>query len=129
MFSDASRTVESLLDKGHELRTVPQCLFEFWVVATRSVEQNGLGFSIAQAEDRLGWIKRLFPPLRDERGILERWEKIVVAGLVQGKPTHDARIVAAMQRHGVSHLLTFNGRDFARYPEIQVFDPAVISVH
>jgi hypothetical protein len=28
-----------------------------------------------------------------------------------------------MNVYGVSHLLTFNGPDFARYPGIQVVDP------
>ncbi len=53
MFGSASRAVESLLEHGHELRIVPQCLYEFWAVATRGVEQNGLAFSTAVAEDRM----------------------------------------------------------------------------
>jgi hypothetical protein len=28
-----------------------------------------------------------------------------------------------MLRHGVSHLLTFNGRDFANYSQIAVIEP------
>jgi predicted nucleic acid-binding protein len=98
----------------------------FWAVATRPKEQNGLGFSIAAAEDRLGWIKRLFPPLRDERGIREPWESLVVVYAVRGKPSHDARLVAAMQRHGLSHLLTFNGHDFARYAGLSILDAAKV---
>ncbi len=128
MFLLASRAVESLLDQGHELRIVPQCLYEFWAVATRPVEENGFAFSIAIAEDRLDWIKRLFPPLRDERGILEPWEKLVVAYAVHGKPSHDARLVAAMERHGLSHLLTFNGQDFARYDSVQILDAARVGL-
>lgn len=34
---------------------------------------------------------------------------------VSGKNTHDARIVAAMNVHGVVNLLTFNRDDFKRY--------------
>ena len=41
-----------------------------------------------------------------------------------GKPTHDARLVALMLEHGVTHLLTFNSGDFNRYQEIGVIDPA-----
>ena len=31
---------------GHELVLVPQVLYEFWVVATRSERQNGLGLTL-----------------------------------------------------------------------------------
>ena len=37
---------------------------------------------------------------------------------------HDARLVAAMVRHSISHLLTFNEQDFARYNEIAVIVPS-----
>jgi hypothetical protein len=38
---------------------------------------------------------------------------------------HDARLVAAMIVHGVTHLLTFNGADFARYSGIRITDPTI----
>jgi len=41
---------------------------------------------------------------------------------VVGKAAHDARLVAAMNRHALSHLLTFNVSDFKRYPAIQILD-------
>jgi hypothetical protein len=42
---------------------------------------------------------------------------------VKGKQVHDARLVAGMLRHNVSHLLTFNAKDFSRYSEISVIEP------
>jgi predicted nucleic acid-binding protein len=36
----------------------------------------------------------------------------------QGVQVHDARLAAAMYAHGISHILTFNGNDFRRYPGI-----------
>jgi predicted nucleic acid-binding protein len=65
--------------------------------------------------------------LRDERGILERWEQIVKAHQVLGKPAHDARLAAAMQRHGLTHLLTFNGGNFSRFGFIQILDPLQVA--
>jgi hypothetical protein len=44
---------------------------------------------------------------------------------ILGKTAHDGRLVAAMQRHSISNLLTFNKGDFARYP-ISAFSPADI---
>ncbi len=36
---------------------------------------------------------------------------------------HDARLVAAMNVHGIGGLLTFDSKDFKRYPEILVVSP------
>jgi predicted nucleic acid-binding protein len=45
---------------------------------------------------------------------------------VLGKNAHDARLVAAMNVHGVTHLLTFNAADFRRFTTIQVMTPAAV---
>ncbi len=42
---------------------------------------------------------------------------------VMGTKVHDARLVAAMHVHRVTHLLTFNEQDFVRYDDIQVVHP------
>jgi hypothetical protein len=47
----------------------------------------------------------------------------VVPDSVQGVQVHDARLVAYMQAHGVAHILTLNGADFARYPGITAIAP------
>ena len=109
---------------GHELCLVPQIHYEFWAVATRPIAQNGLGMTTTEAEAEL---ERLGPPLfrllRDERAIYEPWRELVGKHRVQGKQAHDARLVAAMRRHSLTHLLTFNVADFQRYPGIVLLDP------
>jgi hypothetical protein len=35
---------------------------------------------------------------------------------VSGKKVHDARLVATMNVHYVSRIITFNTRDFSRHP-------------
>jgi predicted nucleic acid-binding protein len=55
------------------------------------------------------------------------WESIVIQHRVTGKPTHDARLVAAMQLHGLNSILTFNTGDFTRYPGIEVVHPADVT--
>ena len=110
---------------GHELCVVPQVHYEFWVAATRPIAQNGLGMTAAEAEAEL---QKLGPPLfrllRDERAIYAPWRELVARHDVQGKQTHDARLVAAMQRHHLTQLLTFNLADFQRYPGIELLDPS-----
>jgi predicted nucleic acid-binding protein len=119
----ARDAVRFLLERAEEVCVVPQNLYEFWVVATRPAAQNGLGMSLDQAQAECSQIKRLFTLFRDERGILGEWERLVAQHAVMGKTGHDARLVAAMHRHGLTHLLTFNAEHFARFPGITIATP------
>jgi predicted nucleic acid-binding protein len=123
----ARNAIQTLRDDGHELRTVPQVLYEYWSVVTRPVEQNGLGFDAGPAYLQLQELQTLFPTLRDERGVLRSWQELVHREQVRGRQSHDARLVAAMMRHGLTHLLTFNGSDFRRYSGIEIVDPHDVS--
>lgn len=123
----AVAAVRSLHSAGPALCIVPQVLYELWVVATRPTSQNGLGLSAAEADHELaGFGPPLFRLFRDERAIFDAWRELVRSLGVQGKEAHDARLVAAMQRHGITQLLTFNVADFRRYPGIHVLDPGSI---
>jgi predicted nucleic acid-binding protein len=121
--SVATGAIERLLSEGHELRIVPQVLYEYWSVGTRPVEQNGLGFSAEVVDADVSRFKRIFSVLRDERTILEIWQQVCRTYRVIGKQAHDARLVAAMERHHLTHLLTFNLADFRRYAGVELLDP------
>jgi predicted nucleic acid-binding protein len=108
---------------GHRTVIVPQVVYEFWVVATRPVEVNGLGMRAAEAQFEFDELRPHFKLLLDERTVFDHWYRLVLDHDVNGKQVHDARIVAAMLRHDVSHLLTFNAADFARFSEISVIEP------
>ena len=43
MHREALDAVTLLIQQGHRLHVVPQNLYEFWVVATRPLNVNGLG--------------------------------------------------------------------------------------
>lgn len=116
--------VQGQVAAGRQLVIVPQVVYEFWVVATRARAQNGLGFSPDRAAADIAGLKRGIQMLRDERAVYTEWEQLVRRHEVCGKQAHDARLVAAMQRHGITHLLTFNASDFGRYPGITVIEPA-----
>ena len=49
--------------------------------------------------------------------------RIVLTQGVIGKQTHDAHIVAMMEVHSVTSILTFNDAHFIRYPGITVLNP------
>lgn len=120
----AVQTLRSLRAGGHELCVAPQIHYEFWVVATRPVALNGLGMTADEADSALlQFSPPLFRLLRDERVIYDRWRELVSKHQVMGKQAHDARLVAAMQRHGLAGFLTFNVDDFLRYSGIKLLEP------
>jgi len=110
------------LDNQEELVVAPQCLYEFWVVVTRPLQNNGYGFTSARATRWLRRIHNMATLLPDDIDVYHIWENLVRNKNVLGKPGHDAHLVAWMHRHNVTRILTFNARDFARYG-IAVVDP------
>jgi predicted nucleic acid-binding protein len=118
------RALELLPRQGKKLHVVPQNLVELWVVGTRPVEQNGLGFTPTQTALELSRIKDRFIVLPETSAIFPAWEALVTKYAVSGKPSHDARLVAAMQVHGLTSVLTFDKSGFARFPDIEVVHPA-----
>jgi predicted nucleic acid-binding protein len=122
-FENCVRAVEHAPAAGFTACLVPQVIYEYWAVATRPAEHNGLGFDSVQASLEIRKLSEMLSLLRDERGIFERWQSLVKSYAVQGKCTHDARLVAAMERHRIEHLLTLNPKDFNRYSGITVHHP------
>ena len=118
LYPDAFNSVNALIQAGETVAVVPQIIVEFWTASTRPVANNGLGLTPAQAEVEVQRIEGLFTVLPETAGIFEAWQRLVVRYGVSGLDTHDARIVAAMLTHRVSHILTFNEPDFRRYKEI-----------
>ena len=62
-----------------------------------------LEMKIAEAQAELARIKSLFGLLPETPGLFSEWERLVVHHEVSGKNTHDARLVAAMNIHGLTH--------------------------
>jgi predicted nucleic acid-binding protein len=119
----AEKAIETVRLAGYRPCIVPQNIYEFWVVATRPKEQNGLGMSLAAATTEVMTFKSLFPLCEDSPAVFLEWERVIAANAVVGKTAHDARLVAAMIVHGISHILTFNVQDFRRYSGITVLSP------
>ena len=126
MYGDAVNAIATLQGRGEQLHIVPQNLIEFWNVYTRPLERNGLGHTAAEAEAEVNRLKAFFSLLPDTAAIYEEWERLVVVHAVRGVNVHDAKLVAAMLVHGLTHILTFNISDFARYSEITAVHPTAI---
>jgi predicted nucleic acid-binding protein len=127
LYALTDRAVERLLAQSRELHIVPQNLIELWVVATRPLEQNGLGMMPHAAVGELARIKNMFEFLPETPAIYPIWESLVVQHKVSGKLAHDARLVAAMQAHGLTAILTFDKSGFSRYSGIEVVHPADVT--
>jgi predicted nucleic acid-binding protein len=128
MHADASRAVATIRGTGETFRTVPQNVREFWNVGTRPLARNGLGMSHARVDAEVQKIENLFPVVEDGLAVYREWRRLVLAYAVTGVQVHDAYLVAAMKVHGITHILTFNTADFARYaPEgIVAVEPATV---
>lgn len=104
-----------LRKSGEKLFIAPQNLIELWNVATRPVDKNGLGLSPLEAEAEVVQLKKLFVLLPDTEQIYPEWERLAKTYEVKGANVHDTRLVAFMLIHRLSHILTFNIKDFRRF--------------
>ena len=120
-------SVRRLLASGEAVHIVPQNLYEFWAVATRPVASNGLGMTVQQAMGEVDALRGVLTVLPDAPAIVDEWLRLIVAYDCKGKPSHDARLVAAMKTHNLGQILTFNGQDFTRFSGITVLDPMTLS--
>jgi predicted nucleic acid-binding protein len=125
-FAVADGAIAELRKQGAILHLAAQNLYEYWAVATRPVADNGFGLSAQDTTLELKRLRNLYKVLADTPAVLDEWELLVTSLGVMGKNAHDARLVAAMKVSGISHLLTFNLKDFQRYTHITVKTPSDI---
>jgi len=123
---EALRAIRVLRNSGDTVCIVPQNLYELWTVATRPASSNGLALTPQQADRVLTRIEQLLVLLRDTPAVYDEWRRLVSTHSTSGKASHDARLVAAMNVHGIDHVLTFNIDDFKRYTGITVLNPGEV---
>lgn len=119
----ARAAIIRLKDENHELCVVPQVVYEYWAVATRPIGENGLILPVEVVAELTENLLLDFTLLEDGPQIFPRWFERVKNHAVRGKTSHDARIATALLCHGVTHLMTFNGSDFARFQEVTLISP------
>lgn len=123
-YAAVRQAVRLLKTRREHLVTTSQNIAEFWNVCTRpATARGGLGMSVEATERRVRLLERHFYVLPDSSTVYPHWKTLVLTHSVSGAQVHDARLVAAMIVHGVSHVLTLNIRDFARYPNITAVAP------
>jgi predicted nucleic acid-binding protein len=118
--------VRKLNSRGDLVFIAAQNIVELWSVATRPPSVNGLGMHPPRVDREIERLLLTFSLLDDDPMVFGKWRELVRTHVVLGRQVHDARLVASMLTYGVTHILTFNGGDFARYPGITTVDPATV---
>ena len=70
------------------------------------------------------WNESFLTILPETLEVFAAGKRLISAHEVRGVQVHDARLAANMRVHGVSNLLTLNGADFRRFPDILPVKPA-----
>lgn len=121
------QALQRLLQRHDRAFLCAQAAIEYWAVATRPKTANGLGLAPREAEIGLCDAEQWLVWLPEPHDIGFRWRRLVNMYNVRGKPTHDARLVAFMEAHGLTNILTLNAADFARYAGITCLLPADVT--
>ena len=116
--------VRNLKLSKHRLAIATQNVAEFWNVSTRPQSaRGGYGLTIEQTDRQVRILERICEVLPDSPNLYLVWRKLVVEHKVSGVQVHDARLVAWMETQAITHLLTLNGADFARYKNVVTESP------
>lgn len=105
--SKATHAVSKLIRQRESVFFCSQNVAEFWNVATRPSDRNGLGMSTKEVLQEVGNIEKSLTLLPDVPAIYTAWKQIVTTYKVQGVKVHDARLIAIMTIYAIESLLTF----------------------
>jgi predicted nucleic acid-binding protein len=119
----AANAINQLLAQSDVICVSTQNLIEFWSVATRPANVNGLAWDTSKTKQQIEQLLIRFQFLPDPSDVLTHWLPLVAQHDIKGRRTHDARLIAVMLSHGVTHLLTFNTGDFASFTNISLVHP------
>ena len=122
----ALHVLNVLPNRGVELCLSGQVVREFLAVCTRPVEVNGLGLATQLAVRNVKAILERSTLLEETRGVSERLLRIADRTRCTGTRLHDANIVATLQEHGLSRLVTDNLSDFDGFDELELLDLASV---
>lgn len=123
----ALKSLEVLVESGTPSFIAIQSAAEFWNVLTRPLENNGAGLPVEEAEAELSRFESTLGVVHESLRSFSRWKVLVSLHGVRGVSVHDARLVSVMLAEGITHILTFNTKDFARYTEITAIHPTALA--
>ena len=128
LHAQALHVLNALPNRGVALCISGQIVREFLVVCTRPVNVNGLGLPQREALRNAEAIIERSTILDENRNVPVRLLDIVRTATCAGRQLHDANVVATMQEHGLTRLVTGNPGDFRRFERIDLMDLAELSM-
>ena len=114
-YESAISAVDTLRLHNETLCLVPQVLYEYWAVATRPVEQNGLGMTAIEAAADLVAVVQRFHLHRDERAIFDGWQKLVLQYQVLGR---ECTRCTASCGHGATRYFAHSDLQHIRFQSV-----------
>jgi predicted nucleic acid-binding protein len=90
-YSQATLAVSGLMRRNDELFFCSQNIAEFWNVATRPVDRNGLGLSLDEVLREVRSIEDLFTLVPDISAVYTVWKRLVEEQRVQGASKYTTR--------------------------------------
>jgi predicted nucleic acid-binding protein len=120
LHSEALNLLSGITNRDKRLAASGQVVREYLVVATRPIENNGLGLSVTDAEANVTEFLRRLNLYDENEEVSRRLRQLATTHNLRGKRLHDANIVATMAVHGIHTLLTQNGADFAPFNDIAI---------
>src|SRR5216684_5519149 len=99
--SQATHAVSNLIRQKDAVFFCSQNIAEFWNVATRPAERNGLGWSPEEVLQEVDKIEKSLTLLPDVPAIYPAWKQIVKDHKIQGVKVFDARLAAIMSVYTV----------------------------
>ncbi len=82
---------------------------------------------MGEATTELARIELSFGVVHESDDSFSRWKQLLARHRIQGVSVHDARLVSVMLAQNITHLLTFDTGDFARYTEIIAIHPTELA--
>jgi predicted nucleic acid-binding protein len=122
--ASAVESVAKLLARNTPVYFTPQNIAEFWNVATRPADKNGLGLPRDVVLAEVAIIEDLLTLLPDSPAIYSEWKRLVVQHRIVRSKVHDTRLAAVANVYGVRSILTFNARDFVRFDHLAILHPS-----
>lgn len=119
----ATEVFRSLPSAGITIQLATQVLREYVVVATRSVEKNGLGLSLEDATDNVEQFCRCGTVISESAESFGKMLQWALKTKVLGNKLHDLQILATASERGADIFLTSNVADFP--PD---FGPRILSL-
>jgi predicted nucleic acid-binding protein len=122
-----NNAILQILVEGGQCFITSQVITEFWVVATRPMTVNGLGWTVEKTEQAVQMLINQFDLLEEIPGIFSQWLSLVTFHKISGKRAHDLRIQAVMLTHNISHILTLNPQDFVAIEGLIIIHPTSLN--